>query len=105
MPKKRQKLSSVQLEDLPDEVSLEIFQFLKIREILRFGQVSTRIRAISNDESLWLKLNFSQGASIPYELVEKAVENGCKYLCVANAHLYGGENSKLPLDLKYLEMS
>ena len=97
-------LSGVQLEDLPPEVLLQIFKFLNIREILKFGNVSSKLRAISNDESLWLKLNFSR-ASIPYELVEKAVENGCKYLCVEGAHLYGGENSKLPLDLKYLEMS
>ena len=104
MSKEHQTLSCLQLENLPDEVLLKIFQFLKISEILKFGQVSTRIRAISNDESLWLNLNF-RGANIPYELVEKAVENGCKYLSLANASLYGGENSKLPLNLKYLEMS
>ena len=102
MPKKRQKLSTVQLEDLPNEVLLEIFQFLNIRQILKFGQVSRRIRAVSNNESLWLKLNFS-GANIPYELVEKAVDNGCKYLSVAHGRLYGVQNSKLPLNLKYLD--
>ena len=101
---KRQKLSFVELDDMPDEIMLKIFTFLDIREILKCGQVSQRIRAISNDESLWLKLNFYEG-HVPYELLEKAVENGCKYLSLAFATLYDGENSKMPLNLKYLEMS
>ena len=101
---KRLKLSFVELDDLPDEIILKIFTFLDIREILKCGQVSQRIRAISNDECLWLKLNFYEG-HVSYELLEKAVENGCKYLSLAFASLYGGENSKMPLNLKYLEMS
>ena len=101
---KRQKLSFVVLDDMPDEIILKIFTFLDIREIFKCGQVSQRIRAISNDESLWLKLNFYEG-HVPYELLEKAEENGCKYLSLAFATLYDGENSKLPLNLKYLEMS
>ena len=101
---KRQELSCVQfeLEELPTETILNIFSFLDIRGLLKCGHVSSRIRAISNDESLWLKLNLS-GGNVPYELVEKAAKNGCKYLCLANTYLYGGENSKLPLNLKYLE--
>ena len=71
---KRQKLSFVELDDMPEEIILKIFTFLDIRDILKCGQVSQRIRAISNDESLWLKLNF-YGGKIPYNLVEKAAEN------------------------------
>ena len=58
---KRQKLSFVELDDLPDEIILKIFTFLDIKEILKCGQISQRIRAISNDESLWLQLNFFEG--------------------------------------------
>ena len=83
---KRQKLSFVELNDMPDEIILKIFTFLDIREILKCGQVSQRIRAISNDESLWLKLNFYEGY-VPYGLLEKALENGCKYLSLASACL------------------
>ena len=100
---KRQKLSFVELDDMPDEIILKIFTFLDIREILKCGQVSQRIRAISNDESLWLQLNFFQG-HVPYELIEKAVENGCRYLSLAFACLYP-KYSKIPLNLKYLELS
>ena len=101
---KRQKLSFIELDDLPDEIILKIFTFLDIREILNCGQVSQRTRAISNDESLWLQLNFFKGY-VPYRLIEKAVENGCRYLSVAAACLYDSEKSKMPLNLKYLEMS
>ena len=101
---KRQKLSFVELDDMPDEIILKIFTFLDIKEILKCGQVSQRIRAISNDESLWLQLNFFEG-HVPYGLIEKAVENGCKYLGLASAWLYDGGNSNMPLNLKYLEMS
>ena len=83
---KRQKLSCVQLEDLPDEVLLVIFKFLKMREILKFGQVSTRIRAISNDESLWMKLNLFEG-NVTFGFIEKAVQNGCRYLSLVDANL------------------
>ena len=101
---KRQKLSYVQLEDLPDEVILKICSFMDIREILKCAQVSKRIQAISKDESLWLKLNFYEGY-VPYPFLEKAVENGCRYLSLAFADLYDYENSKIPLNLLYLEMS
>ena len=101
---KRQKLSYVQFEDLPDEVILKICSFMDIREILKCGQVSKRIQAISKDESLWLKLNFYEGY-VPYPFLEKAVENGCRYLSLAFADLYDYENSKIPLNLLYLEMS
>lgn len=62
---KRQKLSFVELDDMPEEIILKIFTFLDIRDILKCGQVSQRIRAISNDESLWLQLNFFEG-HVPY---------------------------------------
>ena len=71
---------------------------------LSYLEISQRIRAISNDESLWLQLNFFEG-HVPYGLLEKAVENGCRYLSLAFACLVGGENSKIPLNLSYLEMS
>ena len=103
---KPQQLPCVQfeLEKLPVETILNIFSFLDIRNLLKCGQVSSRIRAISNDESLWLKLNF-YGGNIPYELVEKASENGCKYLSVAKVFLYYAPPPYKPLNLKYLAMS
>jgi len=79
---KHQKLSSYQLDDLPDEVILKMLGFLDIKDLLLCGQVSMRLRTIANDESLWLKLNLysRRWRDIPYEFIEKAVENGCQYL-------------------------
>ena len=90
---KYQKLSCVQLENLPDEIIVKIFSYVDIKEILRLGQVSRRIRAISSDDSLWLQLNLK--GHVPYELLEKAVENGCRYLSLAFGCLYECQRSKL----------
>ena len=49
-------------------------------------------------------MNFFEGY-VPYPFLEKAVENGCRYLSLAFADLYDCENSKIPLNLLYLEMS
>ena len=95
---KHQKLSFVQLEDLPDEIIVKIFSHVDIKEILRLGQVSRRIRAISSDDSLWLQLNLK--GHVPYELLEKAVENGCRYLSLAFGSLHKCQRSKMPLQLK-----
>ena len=95
---KYQKLSCAQLEDLPDEIIVKIFSYVNIKDILRLGQMSRRIRAISSDESLWLQLNLK--GYIPYELLEKAVENGCRYLSLAFGCLYECQRSEMSLKLK-----
>ena len=44
------------LEGLPNEILLKIFSLLDIRGVLQCGQVSNRLRAISNDKSLWQRV-------------------------------------------------
>ena len=46
----------VDLEGLPDKILLEIFSLLDIRGVLQCGQVSNRLRDISNDKSLWQRV-------------------------------------------------
>ena len=101
---KRQKLSFFYFEDLPDEILLNIFSFLDIKGVLRCGQVSKRLRAISNDQCLWLKLNL-HGQEVPYGVIEKAIQNGCEYLNLGYSIVYGGKKSEVPWKLKYLEIS
>ena len=100
------KLSFFQLEDLPDEVLLIIFSWLDIKGVLQCGQVSRKLRAISNDKLLWLKLNLFQ-RDVPYGFIEKAVQNGCEYLNLGFSCVHGGrgKKSKVPWKLKYLEIS
>ena len=101
---KRQKMSSLQFDDLPDEVILKSLGFLDIKELLLCGQVSKRLRSIANDESLWLKLNFS-GEKVPYDFIKKAAGNGCQYLCLAFCDILGlTGKSESSFNLKYLSL-
>ena len=76
------------IQDLPDEITLKIIYFLNIKDLVKFGCVSKRMRRIRNDQSLWQKINLSKCSSeqrgyyidIPTDLVKMVLENGCKYL-------------------------
>ena len=85
---KRQKLSILQLEDLPNEILLKIFKNLDVKDIFRCGQMSKRVRAISMDESLWEKINLLF-KKVPIGFLGLAVTNGCKYLSLFGAKLIG----------------
>ena len=65
-----------QLDDLPDEVNLKIFVFLRLKELHLCVLVSKRLRWIANDESLWIVLNLFE-KKVPYDFIEKAARNGC----------------------------
>ena len=101
---KRQKLSFFHFEGLPDEIILKIFSLLDIKGVLQCGQVSKRLRDISNDQCLWSKLNLS-GREVPYDFIEKAVQNGFDYLNLSFSSVHGGRKSEEPWKLKYLELS
>ena len=101
---KRQKLSFFLIEGLPDEIILKILSLLDIKGVLQCGQVSRRLRNISNDQSLWSKLNLSE-KQIPYDFIEKAVQNGCEYLNISYSSVHGGKKAEEPWKLKYLAMS
>ena len=98
------KLSFFQLEDLPNEILLNIFSWLDIKGVLQCGQVSRRLRAISNDQSLWLNLNIFQ-REVHYGFIEKAVQNGCEYLNLAWSCVNGGKKPEVAWKLKYGEIS
>ena len=69
-----------QLENLPNEILLKIFDYMKIKDLLRCGQVSRRIRIIAYDQSLWLKVNLHPKEIVPTGLLELILENNCEYL-------------------------
>jgi hypothetical protein len=102
---KRQKLSFFHFEGLADEIILKIFSLLDIKGVLQCGQVSMRLRNISNDQCLWSKLNLSEEQMIPYDFIEKAVQNGCEYLNLSYSFVHGVKKAEVPWKLKYLEMS
>ena len=100
---KRQKLSFLTFEDLPNEIILKIFNFLDIKGVLRCGKVSVRLRGISNDQSLWLKLNLYR-RKVPFAFIENAVQKGCEFLKLDHTCVTGGKKSEIPWKLKYLNI-
>ena len=75
------------IQDSPDEIILRVIKYLDINELVKFGEVSKRMRAISNDKSLWQKINLSRDRpswcdqfDVPTKFVKMVIENGCQYL-------------------------
>ena len=101
---KRQKMSFIHFEDLPNEILMEKFFLLDFKGVVQCGQVSKRLRTISNDESFWSKLNLF-GRKVPYSFIERAVQNGCEYLKLGYSCVHGGKKSEIAWKLKYLEIS
>ena len=74
------KVNCSQLENLPNEILLRIFDYVnpKIKELLLFGQVSRRIRSVAHDSSLWQNMNLFPRRIVPAGLLQLILENGCK---------------------------
>ena len=92
---KHQGLSSFQFEDLPNEVILKVLKNLEIKDLIRCGLVSKRIRTISRNESLWEKMNlyYKEGLKVPIEFLQLVLDYGCKYLSLQNVKVVR-ENNK-----------
>ena len=92
--------------DLPDELILKVLSYAKITDLLSCGQVSKRIRSISNDNSLFQTLNLS-GKCVKTDLLATATSKGCKSFNLTNSTIWGNlnlkRNSKLREDQSELE--
>ena len=65
------------IEELPDEIMMEILSLMSIKEICCCAQVCQRWRILSEDESLWRKINLSD-KKVPVKFVEKVLRHGCQ---------------------------
>ena len=81
--------STVKLETLPNEVILHVFNYLKIVNLLKCGQVSKRFQAISNVEYLWPKKFNLFYKKVPVGFLQKLLDSGSKYLKLSGAFLEG----------------
>ena len=93
------------IELLPDELLLDIFELLGVKDRGRCAQTSKRFRKVSQDETLWQKLNLDE-KEVPSQFLELAISRGLKYLSFRCAKLSGHQN--LPIDtksVKYLNVS
>ena len=91
---KRQKMSALQLEDLPEEMIVKVFSYLKIGDLIHCGHVSKRIRQIWNVESLWQSVDFNdldngRGSKVQTEFIIFLLDKGCKYLNLRSVELTG----------------
>ena len=103
-----QLFSTLSLEDVPDEVILRVFSNLETKDFIRCGQVSKRIRAISQDQSLWLRIDLYENKSVAAGFLEYVLNNGCKYLGLGFAQIahIDGESLKCNVSqLKCLDLS
>ena len=107
---KRQRLSDPesQFEDLPDEVILKILGYLKgTKGLIYCGHLSSRIRTISQDETLWQKINLSR-QNIPTGFLQLVLNNGCKYLTLRSSYIHNNHGIvklNMPNQLRYLDLT
>ena len=91
--------------DLPDELILKVLSYTNIVDLLICGQVSKRIRTISNDDSLFQTVNFS-GKYVKIDFLEFVLNKGCKSVNLSDSYIWGNlsliQKSQLrKLDIPY----
>ena len=74
---------SVSLETLPNEVILNIFAHLTVKDLGRCAQVSKNFCSLAYDKSVWTKILVTSGI-VPHKLLEQALSRGAKYLGLSN---------------------
>ena len=72
-------MSSTKLEDLPNEIIAKLLSYLEIRDLICFGHISKRTRAISRDKAVWRKLTI-HSKPLKSEFLKFMLRNGCKSL-------------------------
>ena len=63
-------INTSQLENLPNEILLKIFDYMDMEDLIICGLVSRRIRMIVHDHSLWQKVNAHPKIILPKGLLE-----------------------------------
>ena len=79
-----------QFHDLPNEIILKVLSYLKVKELLCFGQTSKQIRAVSIDETLYQKIDLN-GKKVHTRFLERIINKGCKDLNLIGALLKGSD--------------
>ena len=74
--------------DLPDELILKVLSYTETADLLKCGQVSKRIRTISNDNSLFQTVNLSN-KYLKCDLLATVINKGCKNLNLSNSFIQG----------------
>ena len=96
--------SEMEIEAMPDEILLKIFKQLHLFNLGKTARVSKRWQRLSQDESLWSKINL-MSCAVESEFIEKCLKNGCKYLNLNGSHLFDKIDVPSGTKLKYLRVS
>ena len=98
--KKRQKLSSIEITDLPDEVLLKILGYLEVKNLILCSHVSKKLRNISQDKSFWQKTNLYNKV-VPIDFLKMVLNNGCKFLNLKVIYIHWVSHNHLSMNRKY----
>ena len=98
-------LTRHQLQDLPDELILKIFAFLKQKDLLHLAQVSSRTSVISKDCSLWQCVCVSFMKKVTTSFLQQVIDRKCKSLDLESAKVKGTLNLRGHSELKVLDVS
>ena len=99
-------VSVLNIESLPNEIFMNIFSNLNIKDLFRCAQVSKKFRQISHDKSFWKFVNlFNQNVSC--ELIGYILSLGTEYLNLQETRLYIDSTADIPPknNLKYLNLA
>ena len=113
-----QKISDLQLEDLPDEMILKVLSYLNIGDLMRCGKVSKRFGNIRDIESLWQNVNLSYGSNaynldayggkscqpVKANFIKFLLDKGCERLNLYNSKIKGSLKLDRPSKLKRLNL-
>ena len=95
---KLQRISDLQLEDLPDEMIVKVLSYVNIGDLMRCGRVSKRFGKIRDIESLWQNVDLSyfsdayDGESrkaVKANFIKFLLDKGCERLNLYNAKIKG----------------
>ena len=94
------------VEFLPNEILMNIFSHLSIKELYKCAQVSKKFRHISHDKSFWKCINLYDH-SVSCEFITQIIKLGTEYLNLQEATLLYDTDTDLPRknNLKYLNLA
>ena len=107
---KQQKMCTVKLEDLPNEVILKVLGNLGMEDLFACAKLSRRFKCVSQDESLWIKMNISL-RKLPMSYLLRVLDNGCKHLSLYHSRIRAETGTsddfilRKPCQLRYLDFS
>ena len=101
-----EKVNSVNLETLPNEVILNIFAHLTVKDLGRCAQVSKNFCLLAYDKSVWTKVLITSGI-VPHQLLKQALSRGAKYLGLSNLSFVSTVEPNFPPNnqVEYLALS